>query len=44
MLNKVLMLIFFIFSINCVIDIMQYGAIPHSDNVKDHFQNQKAIT
>jgi hypothetical protein len=25
-------------------DIMQFGAIPNSDNVKDHFQNQKAIT
>ena len=24
-------------------DIIQFGAVPHSDNVKDHFTNQKAI-
>jgi hypothetical protein len=24
-------------------DIMQFGAIPNSDNVKDHFANQKAF-
>lgn len=32
-----------IISTLAVFDIMHYGAIPHSDNVKDHFVNQKAI-
>jgi len=43
MFTKGLLLILLV-HVNCVIDIMQYGAIPHSDNVKDHFQNQRAIT
>ena len=39
----------FIFSIiilctHSIFDITQYGAIPNSDNVKDHFTNQNAIT
>ncbi len=43
-MNKSLLCIaIFIISINSAVDIMQFGAIPHSDNVKDHFQNQKAI-
>lgn len=44
MLKTILFLFIWIMYINCVFDIMQFGAIPHSDNVKDHFQNQKAIT
>lgn len=26
-----------------IIDIMKYGAVPHSDSVKDQFKNQEAI-
>ena len=26
-----------------VFDIMNFGAVPHSDNVKDHFQNSNAL-
>jgi hypothetical protein len=33
-----------IIGLQAAVDIMQFGAVPHSDNVRDHFQNQKAIT
>ena len=39
-----LLLVFIIISLQGAVDIMQFGAVPHSDNVRDHFQNQKAIT
>jgi hypothetical protein len=32
-----------IVNLYAAVDIMQFGAVPHSDNVRDHFQNQKAI-
>lgn len=43
MLKKALLFVLFILFTNGAFDIMQYGAIPHSDTVRDHFQNQKAI-
>ena len=39
-------LLFFVLILNYVkgaFDITQFGAIPYSDNVKDQFNNQKAI-
>jgi hypothetical protein len=43
-------IIAFLIIISCLLysgrsafDIESYGAIPHSDNIKDHFTNQKAI-
>lgn len=43
MLNKTTLILLLAISINSAVDIMQFGAIPNSDNVKDHFQNQNAI-
>jgi len=40
---KLILLAILLICIHSAFDIMQFGAIPHSDNVKDHFQNQKAI-
>ena len=42
--KKLLLVAFLIIGIYSAVDIMQFGAVPHSDNVRDHFQNQKAIT
>lgn len=43
-MNKLIYLVLLIISVHSAIDIMQYGAVPHSDNIRDHFQNQKAIS
>lgn len=43
-MHKTLYLLpFIIVYLHAAVDIMQFGAVPHSDNVRDHFQNQKAI-
>ncbi len=42
--KNLLLLVFIIIGLQAAVDIMQFGAVPHSDNVRDHFQNQKAIT
>ncbi len=43
MIVKLILVCILMIGINSVVDIMQFGAVPFSDNVKDHFQNQKAI-
>jgi hypothetical protein len=43
MTKNLLLLALMVISLYAAVDIMQFGAVPHSDNVRDHFQNQKAI-
>lgn len=37
------LLTLFVSLVTSAFDIMHFGAIPNSDNIKDHFANQKAI-
>ena len=43
MIKSLFVFTFLVGSVLSVYDIMQFGAIPHSDNVKDHFINQNAL-
>lgn len=44
-MKKIIIFIVFLFlSVKSAVDIMQFGAIPNSDNVWDQFKNQKALT
>ena len=37
------LLLILLCSVNCVYDILSFGAVPNSDNLKDQFLNQRAI-
>jgi hypothetical protein len=42
-LERIALIIILIICSDCAFDITNYGAVPNSDNIKDHFINQKAI-
>ena len=42
-LARVLMLLALLVVGTCIFDITQFGAVPNSDVLNDHFKNQRAI-
>jgi hypothetical protein len=42
-LERIALIVILIICSECAFDIINYGAVPNSDNIKDHFINQKAI-
>lgn len=42
-LARVMMLLAFLALGTCIFDITQFGAVPNSDVLNDHFKNQRAI-
>jgi hypothetical protein len=41
--GKLVFIIILVYCSDCAFDITNYGAVPNSDNLKDHFVNQNAI-